>query len=30
VRKRISSGLPVSGFVPAGVEAYIREHNLYR
>jgi nicotinic acid mononucleotide adenylyltransferase len=30
VRKRIGSGLSISGFVPAGVEAYIRQHSLYR
>jgi nicotinic acid mononucleotide adenylyltransferase len=30
VRKRIRSGLSISGLVPAGVEAYIRQHSLYR
>jgi nicotinate (nicotinamide) nucleotide adenylyltransferase len=30
VRKRIRAGLSISGLVPAGVEAYIQQHNLYR
>lgn len=30
VRTLASQGTPLVGFVPAGVEAYIREHHLYR
>ncbi|MCH7699722.1 MAG: nicotinate (nicotinamide) nucleotide adenylyltransferase [Chloroflexi bacterium] len=30
VRSLASSGAPLSGFVPKSVEAYIREHQLYR
>ena len=29
VRSLASRGAPLSGFVPEGVEAYIREHQLY-
>ena len=30
IRERLSGGQPISGMVPPAVEAYIREHRLYR
>lgn len=30
VRGRVAQGLPIEGLVPPAVEAYIREHGLYR
>jgi nicotinate-nucleotide adenylyltransferase len=30
IRGRVAAGLDISGFVPAAVEAYIRQHGLYR
>ncbi|MDO4905610.1 MAG: nicotinate-nucleotide adenylyltransferase [Lautropia sp.] len=30
LRRHLEAGLPVDGLLPAGVEAYIRQHRLYR
>lgn len=30
IRKRLQSGLPITGLVPEGVEEYINKYNLYR
>ena len=30
IRRRVRSGLPISGMVPEAVAAYIAEHGLYR